>query len=767
MHVLLHGLLFFSTKASSYSRKKSIRSQNIGVRRKVSVEPDNRKSSKAIARRSLLSFAAIAAGSLLAFRALNLDFLDAEDSPSSEKETLPSTDSNIPSVDTADPRMIQSLTRAQSTGGVRREYKDAFLAANVKAVVPLVGLKTSNIPWLAVSIVSSTRQLQIVSPYADTPAYVIDVPNSNRGGIESLIWDQSSQLLYLSTNGILLVWDAKIPKSLRTLGRVANATTLYELKIDSLGNVWGGTHPLGAPFRYDKQTGEIRVFERLAADTDYVRQLVIDRQDQVWLGTGSRNPRIFVHTISEPTKRIEIQLPKRMLSGFITSLSLVGNNLAVSVSDTTEQLLMDVVKKRWVGNIERTWARRRVSVGLNASEQSHFFSVTDNILYATDTSTLKDSALGRVSGKRPLSLMATPQQVQVVSRESHGIKIELFNISQKKVASIRRISLESGALGIHSLLGTTDGKIFLGAFMGTGLAVIDPRGGKSWHSPEAGNLINQIEGMIQFDSDRFYIGSYGYADIISLDSRMKNSPEGYKRLSRLDARYNQSRPFAWTKNSRFVFFGTVPDYGISGGVLGMIDANTNQIQWVLDGDGSGFVKSHSIIGLTADEKFVYGTTSVRNGYGLPDTKGSARVFKMEISTKKIFWMVEPVTDTGALYSPQLIHGWLLCADAEGVNVIDVLTGDLIKRHRVTETDNSEIRAGWARADLVVVGDQRIVHSAIGVTTVIDLVAGSYSLISGPTGERRFGSRLAVTPDGKVFSAVDGTSLAELDLEPRS
>lgn len=142
--------------------------------------------------------------------------------------------------------------------------------------------------------------------------------------------------------------------------------------------------------------------------------------------------------------------------------------------------------------------------------------------------------------------------------------------------------------------------------------------------PNEEKLIHQVEGMIEFNADRSYIGSYSSGDIIIIDHSKKDSTEGYKRLERLSRKYQQSRSFGWAANSNNVFFGTVPSSGIAGGVLDMIEPRSNRTAWILNGGGKGFIKAHSIIGLAADECFVYGTTSVRNGYGIPDTVGAPK-----------------------------------------------------------------------------------------------------------------------------------------------
>ncbi|MGP5013563.1 hypothetical protein ACTXJX_07020 [Glutamicibacter ardleyensis] len=686
--------------------------------------------------------------------------------PSDPNLVSPDSPPSNPLLSDHDPIFTASLRRERNTGGSLRKIKNAFSTTKTKVAVPMPGLQETDIPWFAVSIVGPTNQLQIIDPYSASPAHVITVPKSHNGGLESLLWDEQNLLLYLSTKGNLLVWDSRKPKQIHTIGAVPQATTLYELNLDSAGNVWGGAYPNGAPFSYRKSTGKIRAYPRLAADTDYVRRVVVDERDQVWLGTGSRNPRIFTHTTTKPLSRTEIKLPQPMENGFISSLSVIGDFLAVSASNIPEQLVLDRAQKSWVNRLERMWSERRVSTS-KGLDPEWFYSVTSGYLYAINTVSWADRKLGPVASAAPLCIYATRRHVLVFSEDANGIKIEFFELRTNSVARTQYIRLSTGAFAIQSLLGLSDGKVMLGGYMGSGIATIDLVTGRRWSSPDSQDVVNQVEGMIEFDQSRIYLGSYGGADIISLDTRQRNNVAGYQLLDRLGRKYDQSRPFAWATNSQYVFFGTVPDYGLSGGAIGQIDPVSNEILWVLNGGGEGFVSSQSIVGLDADEQYLYGTTSGRNGYGIPDSSGPASIFKMDIKSKKIVWITTPVPDASALYAPKIVAGWIVCADAEGINVIDAKTGKVVKRHRLTNTKNSDVRAGWTSANLVLVaGGAKVVHSASNTTSVVDFQNGSVALIGSATAKERYGTRLAVTPDGEVFGIYKRTTLVQLDLEPR-
>ncbi|NKG22728.1 hypothetical protein [Paeniglutamicibacter terrestris] len=500
----------------------------------------------------------------------------------------------------------------------------------------------------------------------------------------------------------------------------------------------------------------------MAPDTDYVRSLAIGPGDTIWAGTGSLNPRLFTFPAKQPSQRTEIQLPNPMENGFVSSIKILGNRVVVSASNVQAVLLLDPVTRKWAGSSDRVWTYRRASMEVQTNERT--YTMTEGFLYATDTMSWTDTRLGPIGTESPLALYSTAKSVIVVSEVPTGLRLEFFNLASGSVDKVHTFALTDGEFTIQSLMGHSDGKVYVGGFMGHGLAAIDPDTGARWRSPDGEDLVNQVEGMIEFDATRSYIGSYGSADIISVDSRKKNKPDGYERLSRLGYTYHQSRPFGWAVNSRNVFFGTVPDYGRSGGVLGMIDPETNKIAWVLDGGGVGFVEAHSIIGLAADDRYVYGTSSVRNGYGIPDTEGPANIFKLEIATKKKVWETAPVVSSGALYAPKLIAGWLVVADIEGINIIDPTNGKLAARHRLTDAHNADRRAGWALADIAKVGDgSKIVHSAERTITVVDFRVGTKATIGDPNGRYKFGSRLTATPSGRVFGQTDNTVLVELDI----
>jgi hypothetical protein len=696
-----------------------------------------------------------------------LTFAKSVDSgmPGSLQHEIETNSTKIHQWKNRDRAILHPLKRVSNTSGALRKYESAFPMTKIDKVIELPGFVGKPRRMYAVTIIGVSNQLQIIDAEMEQPVHVLTVPESHDGGISALVWDRERQRILFSTLNQIYEWSSARPDRLEPNAIITEASTLYGALVDSKGNLWVGAYPTGAVYRINTAKKAVTSTGKLAPDTDYTRRLVIDERDQIWVGTGSLNPRIFVFSSKSPNSVEEIALPRPQANGFISTLDLLGDRLIVSVSGISEQLVLNVKTRQWEDPIDRVWGARLASEENKGSLGNVFYTVSDGALFETDTQTWNETKLGSVPSDSLIKITTQDQYVSLVNESPKGLVITRIDVRDMSVGSISPITLKGGDFKIQSLLGHSDGNIYLGGYMGEGLASVNPDTNARWSSPAEQTVINQIEGMVEFDPSSLYVGSYGFADIVSVDYKRRDISKGYLRLERLDRKYGQSRPFGWATNSNSVFFGTVPDYGRSGGVLGKISPYESEIDWVLDGDGKGYIEGHSIIGLVADEQHVYGTTSVRNGYGIPDTKGPAKIFKFDIKQQRLVWQSSPILDTGALYAPTIIAGWLLVADIEGINVIDPVDGRLVRKHRLSDTNNSQRRAGWASADLAVGGGGKIVHSAADTTTVIDFVKGTMSTIGSRKTKDKFGYRITSLPTGRVFGTFEDTTLVEFDLKP--
>lgn len=714
-------------------------------------------------RRNLLIAGAVlggasVAGAVVAGTRRSID----HDSEPVETTTPPATRPARPSITWTerDPRLLESLKPSGDVRQVTRTHHDVFPSLKVREILPLAGTGDGVSSWVAATIIGKSHQLQIAAADETSPRIVLDIPLDPPAEILSMAWDQDRKVLYLSAGGNLYRWRLAAPNNIEHVADVPGATSLYELLVDPDGAVWGGTFPTGTVFRYSPASREARAFTQFASDSDYVRRLSMDARGRMWIGTGALNPRIFTFHRTTPESRVEIPIPEPLDSGFITAIRAGATKVRVTTDGHPDVFELDSKVRTWDRSFrEHGWVRTPSSELL---EDDTYYMAQDGELFAHGASGRRH--VTSISDSTPRAVHLRDSELLISQGADDGAELALIPRSPSGSRRARTVLLEPGRFRVQSILAPADGTLYAGGFMGSGIVGIDPDTGDRWQSPGTVDVIDQVESMIGVEPDHLYLGTYSWADIISCDLSDRDSGSSYTRIARYSEEYDQSRPYGLASNSTSLFVGTVPDYGRSGGVLARIDRASNSTSWVMHGEGDGFIAGHSIIGLVASENFVYGTTSVRNGSGARDTEGPACVFKLDIATRRVLWRTPPVPDTGALYSPHLVAGWLVIADLEGLAIVDPRDGELVARHELGPVANSSQRPGWASADLAVVdGGRFIAHAAGGFVTVADFLTGEFSEVQDGSSADVFGSRVTASPAGRLFVPARGTNIAEVGL----
>lgn len=645
----------------------------------------------------------------------------------------------------------KSLQTLQPARGVTKTFNDVYVMTSISQVVSIS--TRSGAMRLAITMTGKSNQLQIIDPLGGIREKVITIPDNliARG----LAWDTKNRTLYIGiTTGRILGYHYDTGK-LTDLGRVApKATSLYGLAVDSTGRLWGGSYPEGVVWNYTPKTKKFAHLPRIDNKSDYVRGLDIDADDIVYVGTGTTAPKVVSFPAAKPTRRTTLKLTALPKVGFVNKITAHGDHILINADSVTTQLIWNRRTKK-VTTAALSKAQRQT--GGTRKEHLHYW-VSGKALYSTDAKAGKDTRLGNLEVLAPDHIWTANGSVYILDRQGPTVRTHRFNLKTGKSTLQASTKLKGAGVGVHSIMANTDGKLYIGGYQGEGIATLNPTTGARWQSLDT-VAPNQIEGMIQWSPGKTYIGSYGSADIIRFTTT--RAPEGniaFKRMERLLTNYGQSRPFGWAKNSRRVFFGTVPDYGLAGGALGIINPATDSIEAVYN----KIIPNHSIIGLAADDKFVYGTTSTRNGYGIPDTRGNAKVFAFNLATKKLAWSRD-IPGFTSVYDPILVDGKIVAATIEGVVVLNASNGILAHNHSFTGRQDRHYRPGWLNAGLARIGDsRRFVHAGGFGVHVIDLQKGTLRKAEGTT---KTGSAVAVMPDGRVFVNYGVRGIAQIDVEP--
>lgn len=155
------------------------------------------------------------------------------------------------------------------------------------------------------------------------------------------LFEDSRDRLWVGTDKGLLLYDRKEKRFKEALSQYINNIPVLKMTEDRSGNIWIGTDGLGL-FRYDPTIDRVTIFSnhspaKQSITNNTVRTLLIDNEQQLWIGTGYGLNRINLLKFSEDNEaRFEYFLSS---PSDVYSLS---NNIIQS-------LIIDRFNNLWIG----------------------------------------------------------------------------------------------------------------------------------------------------------------------------------------------------------------------------------------------------------------------------------------------------------------------------------------------------------------------------------------------------------------------------------
>ena len=495
-------------------------------------------------------------------------------------------------------------------------------------------------------------------------------------------------------------------KALEDLGPVTDAaTTVWDLQTDPDGRVWGVSYPKSELWSYTPTTGTFARLGSVSADHDYARSLAVD-STYAYVGVGSANPTIVRVALSNPSSTTRIPLPTLVTSGNISEMRLYGRFLMVrtpsgvtssGVSYTGERRLYDTQTGSW-----EVPANMPSQTPSDIDSRGRFYYLSYKQLWAVDSATGDKTSVApttMVAGRDRPILRATLGGVSgewLLAYDPAGTvrAINLYTFEERAYA----VSFLSTKMRIKSLDQGPGGSVYAGGFGGPSLSVVQPdTGGREQYpsAPGGANAIGEVEGTMEHGTFQ-YLGTYTDGKIFRYDATQPWVDGSNPRLlTSMGSSYRQDRPLAWATAGTRTFFGTIPKYGVLGGVLGIIDSDSATPTIV-----PAPVADQSIVGLAASGNVVYGGTSRWGGLGATPTQPSAKVFAYDASTRRKLWESAPLPGAEAIGAVALGPGGSLWAASGPLLVeLDPRTGALLRKvmiYPATATTGAVFR----NADLV-------------------------------------------------------------------
>lgn len=639
-----------------------------------------------------------------------------------------------------------SLRTVAPGAGIKTVYKDVFKTSSFLDMLLFVD---AGVPKLVTATTGNTNQFQVFDASTGKREYVSSTPTGEKIAA-NLAWDPAARMVYAGSGGQLLAWSPTTRK-LISLGQTAPAATgIYGFDTDAAGRLWGGSYPDGIVWNYDPKSGKLSHFPPFDDRTDYVRALGIWK-DVVFAGTGAQDPHLVSFPVGNPGQRTIIKLPDAGVTGFVHRVIVRGDKIFVFAEDSanaTRCHIYNAASARWEGEL------KSASSAFSAPSGTATWHSARSLLIRTDTATMAELVLCPTNITFIRSIAVSGDRIFAAGQHAGEPVVVEYSIGAGRETRRVRPDALKGALNVQSLIGSDHGLLYLGAYQGDGLATLNPATDARWQSSSTAG-VSQIENLIQYDTNRFYLGSYGSAKLYSFDRNRISAGDGaFTLITTLRKPHMQSRPFAWAAAGGKVLVGTVPEYGLRGGALSIIDPVTNRLGKVM----ARFIPEQSIVGLCGYGDIAYGSTSGRGGYGVDDYPGDACVFAYEARTDKVLW-TSYLKGHRDLYSPILMDGVLYVATINGLLALDPSNGQLQQTFAVRRR---MARPGYQSARAVrIPGTTKIVHDSGGIVMLIDVIGGTQSVL----GESGFGTPLAVMPDGRVFAAYQNNNIAELHTGP--
>lgn len=503
---------------------------------------------------------------------------------------------------------------------------------------------------------------------------VVEFPGGSDGpsGFYAIVFASDGNL-YLGSNpnGHLYRYrpGAETPEDLG--GAWGGCKFVWDMIEGADGKLYLATYPEARTVEYDTKTGKFHDFGPMVAGEDYVRSIAFDpATGKVYNGIGSHAAMIELDPKTGEKK--DILPPEYKEMQFCYSTDVVGGKLVVKMSPGFVGWVMDLKTQ----SIDATLPGiSSVHVSPLAPDGKSFYYMmnADLHVYDLEAKTQRKLDVNPRANANQFAFLTPPGGdhpiLMALCKSGYMMKYDpATGKGERGYAKYPR-----SPVAIQSIILGPDGKIYTSGYLSGGVARYDPITGVS----EECSGVGQAEGMTTLGS-RIYFGVYPHARISVYDTaqpwdtKAKNPREIFT-LGDIE----QDRPYGITgvEGANKLFVGTVPGYGLNGGVLAIYDPATDAPPEV----HKDLIPNQSIVGLVNTGDKVIGGTSVSGGLGIKPSESEGRLFVWDVKEGKKIYETVPVAGkiavTGLVVGPDgnvwgLAEGTLFTFDPRTMTVVN-------------------------------------------------------------------------------------------------
>lgn len=445
-------------------------------------------------------------------------------------------------------------------------------------------------------------------------------------------------------------------------------SVLYPMASASDGTIYGGSYPSGHAYEYNPHTQSFRDLGDVTTNTEkerWIRATVLDEKNgKVYFGTGT-NPQLVEYDLASGKKRELLTERFRKITAVYDLRLADGKLICRKESDNeNENFVLDPASGQVLTVTNGDTGEKSDVFSNNSRETSPVSPVANKVYFARttglyeldmDTLTYKlvsSELRGALTGYGFVKLNL-PEWPGYTLTGTLGNKALMYryNLETGKTAIIE-MALQREPVNLHELATGPDGKIYCTGYLAGNMGVFDPATGKTTLYEGT----SQAEG-VAFLGNNFYMGLYPGARINRYDitkpwNPTKDTSGNPAELFQLATNaavpgfIPQDRPFgmATSAQTKKLFVGTVPKYGLLGGVLAIYDTSETTGPEIYP----NVVKDQSIVSLLPLGSKLYGGTSTMGGMGITPTETEARLFCWNVAEKKLESALVPVKGAAAI-----------------------------------------------------------------------------------------------------------------------
>lgn len=478
-------------------------------------------------------------------------------------------------------------------------------------------------------------------------------------------------------NGGLYRFDPKVEKLETLFDSMPNAKFIFSLDADDENNIYGGTWPNCAVFKYNGSSEELDFYdEKIVPSEDYVRLVLYNKERKSFYASVSAHSHILEY--KEGKGILKDLFPEEYRKEpFAIILGFYNNSIYTRMSLSDEIVAIDLESGKVLKKLSCPGAHEEVLP--KGVDVSRLIIGGRNGGYAVDPE--NDCVYHFISKDNDIIMGMWPySDGESILTSSFEGQISLFNTKTGECTEIN-VEIPRKPIEIRQLHLHESGNIYASGYLRGGNCIYDPKADTSFQYDGVG----QSEGITS-GYGKIYFGKYPGAYIYEFDPEKPwNMPKNPRELFELKSQANQDRPFAIKVFDEKLYIGTIPNYGDIQGALTVYDIKSGKHTIRRD-----FSDSRSIVSLEYNEGILYGGTTVCGGLGSYTKQENGTVFALDTINDRYLYEVEPVRGCknagGLCLTPE---GKLLgCADSTFF-ILDSETGNVEYTKKLTEFNRSK------------------------------------------------------------------------------